>query len=240
MKRSLTFLAVFILLIAAAGAAVMGVISSSKGSTAESKIKKDLTLLSNTEVSIENLRVEKSPASWKRAVVKIEKIEIKNPSGDFTSPAMAIVKDIEIDCDLLSLMLGRWRIYRLFADVDKSYIEVDGAGGFNINRIPALQITQAGAPKDAGMQFEIQRLELKLGSVYYVDPKNTAAPEEPFAFDDKLEVFDHVRDPGILFQAPVLTYLSRINKGSLGLSRGLIQENVKRHIGTPELNKPAV
>lgn len=228
MKKSFIVLTAAVAVLLAVFLAAAAYVISQKDNLVEKRIKTDFQKLVGSPVFLQGLRVQFSLGSWKEAAVGVEEIQIKSPSG-YSSSNMAVLKDVEMILDPGALIFGRWQIKKLSANVVESYIET-GLGGVNLAKIPALQPAQRAASAGAPGSFEIGRLELRLEKLYFVNPANPEGAITEFDMEGKTEVFDRVKNPDLLIQAPVLSFLNKLNKGSLGLPRGLIQESVKQSV----------
>ena len=188
------------------------------------KVKAGFSALTGTEVVIKGVQVKKTEGLL--FLVNISEIEVHNPAG-FPVPQMALLTDVEFIISPWALLKGAWHADHAFAYLKKANVQYGRDGKFNLENIQALHPREE---KGVG-KFHIKRLELKMGQIDYLDFRVQPPLEEPYAFDGKIEVYDHIASPEVLIQAPALKFIEKANKGSLGLARGKIQESITKNTG---------
>ena len=194
------------------------------------KIRKDFWAVSGTEVILEGTHLTRRVGGdFKLWRLTVQKAKVKNTPG-FKIPNMAEVKNVELVFEPLEFLRGRWRIRALKAFLSKTSFEINGQGELNISKLAVFQPSKAKVPSVPD-RFSIARLEWMYGTLYYSNFQTRDPDIERYDFKKRVAVFDRVSDPSVLFEAPLLEFINQLNKGSMGFSRGKIQENVTRHIG---------
>ena len=229
------FLAGFILLaiLAVGGGGIL--LYSQKETLLASKITRDFKALAGADLALEGLSINRAKdAGFFTLDARISKAKIKNPPG-FKIPNLAQISNIHFEVELLPLLSGKWQISRLSALLSKTNFEWNKEGDFNMKSLFPLQDahieTGPAQPAVAKGRFYIGRLEIALGMLYYLNGRGAEMEVERINLEKKIEVYDGVTDPNILIQAPVLHFVTRLNKGSLELPRGKLQENVSKYTG---------
>jgi len=207
------------------------------------KIESFLKASTGVPVTMEGLVV--NPASkdgFMVSALSINQINVSNPAG-FKNPQIAQIKDVKIIFDFLPFLLGKWNIRQMNAFFEEIYIEKNAQGEINLSALPAL--SEASLEKSAPRarqkrerKFFAQRIEFKWGTLYYAEPDPANAVEEPdpekYELGENAEVYDYVTAPELILQIPALKVLATLNKGSLGVPRGKIQENISNQMGQAE------
>lgn len=215
-------------------AAVCGYLYFNKELLLVSKIQKDFGVLTGTRIALEGVRIKMDKEEGGMVLLaEILKVKVQNPPG-FRIPNMALVKDVSLVFELMPLLSGQWRIHKLSFYLSKAEFEYNGQGKLNVLELLPLQSDvvekKASQPVQPGGPFTIEKLQMTLGTLYFLDFRNAAKPSrEKNNFKKKIEVYNQVDDPAVLIQAPILVMINQLNKGSLGISRGKIQENITRH-----------
>ena len=224
MKKGAIFFLIVLLLILGVGL----FLNANKASWLEHRIQRDLEKLTGVPVVIDpGIRVTKLPGPNSWFAVDLPKIRLKNPSG-FHADGLADSVQNHLELNLASLLKGRWKIRRLISHLEKIQLEVNPEGEYNLSRLSALKMNQA-AP---ALHFKINRWEYTLGVMKLLeDGSSPEAQNKSYDFGAQKEVYENVTDPRVLVQAPALKLVYRLNRGSLGLSRGKIQENIAQHSG---------
>ena len=224
MKKLIGILFILVLLAGAAG----GFIYSRKESFAGHKLTQGISSLTGTDVVLAGLHVKMFPeGKINSAKVSVEKIKIMNPPG-FKIPVMAVLTDFQMELDPWAALRGAVKAESASGVLKKAAILYSADGKFNLEKIKALHEPSVGQAKD----FYVKRLELKIGQIWYADDRGKPA-QERFAFNDQLEVYNHAVSPELWVQTPVLRFLEKANKGSMGFARGKIQESIAQNTGKP-------
>lgn len=194
-------------------------------SSVEPRIRKGLEALTGNAVEINGF-------SANGPDIRIQAIHFKNPAG-FSAEDLALVENVQINMEILPLIRGQWSIHHLSCDVKEIRVEKNGQGELNLSTLAAVKGEALEHPARK-TNFLIGHAELALGTLSYLDSANAEAEPEWTDFQGQKEIYDHVTDPSVLIQAPVLQVVNRLGKGSLGLPRGKIQESIARHMGGQE------
>lgn len=208
-----------LILLALIPLAVLGYVYTNKETLLADKLKAHLKELTGTDIVLENVLLEKlqNSSDW---TLKIEKMLIQNPES-YPSPHMAVLNKVQMIFEPFPVLLGQWKVRKISAILRKVYFQNNEKGDFNMAQMPAIQAVSA-ATAAAKKKFWVDSFEIQYGKLY--------RGEEVHKLHQKREVYNHIDDPGVLIQAPVLSLVNTLNQGSLGLPRGKLQESVSRHV----------
>ena len=224
MKKFLVIL--LVLLIASGGAA--GFAWSKRVSIVTGRIQADLTKLAGVDAIVTGIKVEAAAPLARVLQVKIDKIKLKNPPN-YKIPNMVLIRNIRLTAETVPFLLGQWKIKDLEAFIKRAALQVNAEGAMNLTAIPVFQ----SPSQNFGKNFEIGKLQLKFGKLYYFDFKDPAKPERQIKdLKGKVEFFENVRSPAVFFQVPVLKMMDEFNRGSFGLPRGQMMESLKSNVGS--------
>ncbi len=226
--KKLTLL-LFLILAIGAGAFIFAY--SQRQVILSGKIQKGLESLTGTRVEMKGFHLQNPYALSSRAVLEIATVRIKNPSG-FSQRELAEASNVELEIDFLKLIAGRWLIRSLKIPIDHINLEIDSKAQLNLAALTALQ--KEALEASASPSFWAKKIEFSFGGVYFYDYPTTAQKNprpEQYHFARRMELYTSVRRPEVLIQAPALQLLYQLNKGSLGLPRGKIQEAITRNTG---------
>lgn len=202
----------------------------------QTKIEQGLQSLSGVPVEVHGLLVQKKRGiGWDVVVIKIERLEFKNPPG-FGSETLSVIERVAFKVHLAALLQQRWHIEKLAATIRRTNLELNSKGTSNLSAIPILAERVMGTASSAAQAhpfFMVERLELTFRELQFRDFRSSKTSKPVlFDFESKVEVYNDVRDPGILLQAPALKMVYQIGQGSLGIHRGKIQDSINRYTGT--------
>ncbi len=230
-------LTALLLIVVLAFGALAGFLYSQREELISRRIRDGIKSLTGTDVALEHVAVRKLKGSgdW---VIEIRKMMIKNPEN-FEIPNMALATNVKIIFDPFAFLTGQWKIRRLYVHLQKGNFQVNKAGVFNISSMPAMKAVSSGAPAKPVSGFWADRIEIKYWKLYHLDYSANPPQREVISLKGKLEVFDGINDPALLVQAPVFTYLTELNQGSLGLPKGKLQEAIKAHLKSSTVPPPA-
>jgi hypothetical protein len=216
-KLAIIFLAAALIL---GGAAAYGF--SQRADLVAGRIKTDLKLITGADVDVKGVSVRLHKPFGATAEVFIQRIKLKN-TPNYKIPNLAMIKNVRMTLQTLPFLMGKWMIGDLEAHIKRVAVQINDEGVNNLATIPALN-DPAGSAVDG---FGVDSLKLQFGKIYYLDFSNAAAPvTELKDLKGKTEIFQNIKNPGVLLQAPVLTLINELNRGSLGLPRGKIMETV--------------
>lgn len=224
MKKIVPFLVV--LLIIPAGIAFF--LYSQKEKIISEKLEKGLESLSGLDAELSGIKVSLEKGfPW--ALVTLEEVRLKNPA-EFQPENFAVIRNIQFQVKCPSLLLRQqWEIDSLQANIFEVRVEKNAQGKVNLAELPALK-ERAEALPSAG--FLAAEVVLTLGVFDFYDYSVSEEPEpQTFDLEGQKEVYRQVRNADILIQAPALKIVNALGRGSLGIRRGKIQENMARHSG---------
>lgn len=216
---------VFVVIVLIIAGAAAGYVWTNKETLIRERIHQGLEQASGVDVIMDRVMLNKDCNR-----IQIRDLRFLSPAG-FESEYVAVIKDVAMSFDPVPLLLGRWEIKKIAARVEEVWFERNRSRAMNIANLAPFRtevLDRAWTAADAADSgFSLGRLELAFGKVYFSDALATGQME-PLMTDlgNKVEVFDQVTSPDVLFLAPGLKMLVALNQGSLGLPRGKIQQAI--------------
>lgn len=180
-----------------------------------------------------SLSVGKLDVGVFRPAVEIRELKLRNPEG-FSEPTMLDLKQLSVAYDLPALFRGRVHLPSLTIDLKEFNVVKNKQGAVNLDSLRGLQ-QQAPAQQPAGGQkaasakqdsyaIQIDRMDLSIGTVRYIDYTAKANPSvKEFAVNLKAS-YENISNPRMLISTVVAQAL--MNTGIAGLS-GIKLDNIK-------------
>lgn len=222
MKKILIALAILILV----SATVLGWFYFKRSEIAQSRIQRFLEEISGTQVELQGVQVGRSGNK-----IFIQRILLNNPTKDIPVP-LAEIANIQITARTLS-DLRKSHLQKVSADLSMVYVLKDAQSNINLSKLRAVTLEALDRKVPTQGSFRLERFELGFGKVILneLEPGKEEPTITEVNFNGRTEVYDGITDPNVLIQAPVIKIVEGFNKGSLGLPRGKILENLSSKTG---------
>lgn len=216
----ITIFSVILFLFIAAGAGVVYVL---KDSLARSFIEQAAEWMTGSDAVIQG-EVQMRLIEKK---ITIERMDIMNFSG-FESPVLAQITGIEINYSSIAAVLWDKKHPSIIrAHIEAIHVETNASGAVNLSQLKAVSETAVKLPLDH-TGFFVGKLDLSYGSIYYHERRPDLVKEDiEVDLRYQRDAFADLKDPNMLVQIPVLSTITALKKGSLGIPRSDIQDRIR-------------
>lgn len=170
-----------------------------------------------------------------RSALGVKNLRLRNPAG-FTDPYMVDLPEFYVDYDLGAFLKHRVHLESLRLHL-KEFTVVREQGKLNLDALKVVQASKTGSPKPAAPppgkspEIQVDRLELKVGSVVFKDYPAGGAPRVQ-TFDVNVdEQYEHITNPQALAALIVTRTLMRTSIAKLtGLDLNALQSQLTGQI----------
>lgn len=154
-----------------------------------------------------------------KTFIGIKDFRVYNPAG-FKDKIMADIPEIYVDYDLPAALKGDVHLYDMRLDLKECFIIKNENGLLNLDSLKTIQKQSKKskpkqAPEASDSDFQIDRLELKIGRVVYKDYSSGIAPNV-LQFNINLnEKYENITDPDALVSLIIVKVIMNTTIGRL-------------------------
>lgn len=150
--------------------------------------------------------------------IRIQDLSLMNPP-DFPEEAMIDAPEVEVDYDARDILSGNFHLGRIYLHIREFLIVRRQGGGFNISALKfedgkdeEAAPAEEEAPEEDGMQFQIDILEYRLGTITY---KDYFAAHEPVVQTFKANLHERYEDITGLDSVVAILLTKALTHGSI-------------------------
>lgn len=206
-----------------------------KDSIAKAIIQKGIGARTGLELEIENVSV-----GLLGSCAKIDNLVLLNPLG-YEDRVMADIPDLFIDFDLGAILRGNIHFKKIRLDLKKLFVIKDGGGRLNLDALKGIKakkeevisrVREIHEAKSEAPSFKIDRLELKVGRIIYMD-YTAKAPLRKIELDLNIEeTFKDITDPDQVVKIILARTLKRAAIAELmDIGLDIIKTDVEKVLG---------
>ncbi len=183
------------------------------------------TAISTTlsQVMHASVKLGKTNISFAKAAIKLENIQISNPSG-FPAGVMVDVPLVAIDFQPAELLQKKIHFGNVALDLKELVVVKNKAGEINLNALKPKEDAKdkEKKPTKSDYKLQIDRLDLSIGKVVYMDYSGGGEPKvQTFDINIKNREFKNISNPTamvsvIMMEALTRTTLSKITNLDVG------------------------